>query len=393
MTSEGNPGRLLLAMMLFAAPVLPTFVGCGSSPLSVVQIPPKPTTRSLLVADSFNSRVVLFDYPISTGEAASTVLGQDSFTTSTQTTTASGLGFPAKAIADSGGNIWVADTFNNRILEYKQPLTSGMAASVVIGQSDFTSSNTTAPTQSSLIDPFGLAFDAAGDLWVVDGNRRILEYVPPFTNGMSASLVIGQSDFTSNSQATTASGLNFPTEVAFDATGNLWLVDQGNNRVLEYKAPFSTGESANIVIGQPDFTSSASATTATGMNSPYGIAFDGSGNLWVSDNRNLRVLEFTFPFSSGQAASLVLGQPNFTSSGVSGNPQVDVNNPQGLAFDTSGNLFLSETGASRVVIFKPPFSSDMSASVVVGQQSFIGGLTSTSATGLAGPESVSTSSF
>jgi secreted PhoX family phosphatase len=210
---------------------------------------------------------------------------------------------------------------------------------------------------------------------------------------MNAGLVIGQSDFTSDTQATTASGLNYPTEVAFDAAGNLWLVDQGNNRVLEYKAPFSTGESASIVIGQADFTSFASATTATGMNSPYGITFDGSGNLWVSDNKNLRVLEFTLPFSSGQAASLVLGQQNFTSSGVSGNPQVDVNNPEGLAFDTSGNLLVSETGASRVVIFEPPFNTDMSASVVIGQQSFNGGFTSTSAVGLAGPESVSTSSF
>jgi len=392
MANEGSPRGLVLAAMLLAVPALLTLVGCSSGPGSVVQIPP-PTTRFLLVADSFNSRVVLFDSPFSTGEAASTVLGQDSFTTSAQATAASGLALPAKAITDSDGNIWVADTFNNRVLEYKQPPTNGMAASVVIGQPDFTSSNITAPTQSNLIDPFGLAFDSAGDLWVVDGSRRVLEYEPPFTNGMSASLVIGQSDFTSDTRATTASGLNYPTEIAFDAAGNLWLVDQGNNRVLEYKAPFSTGEPASIVIGQADFTSSTAATTSTGMNSPYGIDFDGSGNLWVSDVRNLRVLQYALPFSSGQAASLVLGQLNFTSSGVSGNPQVDLNNPAGLAFDTSGNLFISETGASCVVIFEPPFNSGMSANVIIGQQSFNGGLTSTSATGLAGPESVSTSPF
>jgi len=78
---------------------------------------------------------------------------------------------------------------------------------------------------------------------------------------------------------------------------------------------------------------------------------------------------------------------------VSGNSQVDVNNPEGLAFDTSGDLFVSEIGASRVVIFVPPFNSDMSASVVIGQQNFDGGFSSTSATGLSGPESVFTSSF
>jgi len=391
MATEDSPRRLLLLPTILAASALLTFGGCGSGSGSVVQVPPP--TRFLLVADSFNSRVVLFNSPFGTGETASTVLGQESFTTSTHATTASELAFPAKAVADSEGNIWVADTFNNRVVEYKQPLTNGMAASVVIGQSDFTSNIIAAPTRSNLIDPIGLALDAAGDLWVVDGNRRVLEYVPPFTNGMSASLVIGQSDFTSDTQAATASGLSFPTEVAFDSAGDLWLVDQGNNRVLEYKPPFTTGENASIVIGQPDFTSFTSATTATSMNSPYGITFDHSGNLWVSDNRNLRVLEFTLPFSSGQAASIALGQPNFTSSGVSGNPQVDVNNPEGLAFDTNGNLFVTETGASRVVIFQPPFNDDMNASVVIGQQSFNAGFASTSADGLAGPESVSTSSF
>jgi sugar lactone lactonase YvrE len=392
MASEDSPRHLLLAAMLLTAPALLTLVGCGSGPGTVVHVPP-PSTRSLLVADSFNSRVVLFDSPFSTGEVASTVLGQDSFTISTQATTPSGLAFPAKSIADSDGNIWVADTFNNRVLEYKQPITNGMAASVVIGQPDFTSSNIAAPTQSNLIDPLGLAFDPAGDLWVVDGSRRVLEYAPPFTNGMSATLVIGQLDFTSDTQSTTASGLNYPAEIAFDAAGNLWLVDQGNNRVLEYSAPFTTGENAGVVIGQADFTSSTAATTAAGMDSPYGISFDGGGNLWVSDARNLRVLEYTLPFSSGQSASLVLGQSNFTSSGVSGNPQVDLNNPAGLAFDTSGNLFVSETGASCVVMFEPPFKGDMSASLIIGQQSFNGGFGSTSASGLAGPESVSTSSF
>jgi sugar lactone lactonase YvrE len=235
-----------------------------------------------------------------------------------------------------------------------------------------------------------MAFDANGNLWVADAGDRVLEFTPPFSSGMAAALVLGQVNFTAQARTSGAAALNFPTELTFDASGNLWIVDQGNNRLLEYKPPFTTGQSASVVLGQADFTSSSTGTTATGLSGPYGIAIDSSGSAWVSDYGNFRVLKFTPPFSSGQAASLVLGQPNFTTKAVSGNGQIDVPNPYGLAFDSSGNLFVAEVGWSRVVIFAPPFSTLMKASVVIGQPNFNSEVTTTTASGLAGVESVST---
>ncbi len=71
------------------------------------------------------------------------------------------------------------------------------------------------------------------------------------------------------------------------------VVDTGNNRVLEFVAPLFTGMAASLVIGQSSFTSSGSATTQSGLHNPEGLAFDSSGNLWVAENSNNRVLEFT----------------------------------------------------------------------------------------------------
>ena len=65
------------------------------------------------------------------------------------------------------------------------------------------------------------------------------------------------------------------------------------HRVLEYAAPLSTHEAASIVIGQNNFMNSSTVTTSTGMDGPSGIAFDSSGNLWVSDQLNNRVLEYS----------------------------------------------------------------------------------------------------
>ena len=150
--------------------------------------------------------------------------------------------------------------------------------------------------------PGGLAFDATGNLWVADGrNNRVIEYVAPFVTGEAASLVLGQSSFTSNTFATSATGEGNPGAVAFDSSGNLWVVDTTNSRVLEYSAPFSTDEAASLVLGQSSFTTSTTVTTASGLMYPEGLAFDSGGNLWVTDNYNNRVLEYA-P-SSGSTAT------------------------------------------------------------------------------------------
>lgn len=133
-----------------------------------------------------------------------------------------------------------------------------------------------------------------------------------FFNGMAASLVIGQTDFISAGAATTASGLSFPTGVAFDRAGNLWIGDTHNNRVLQFKPRFANGMSASMALGQASFATNTAATTQSGLSAPFGIAFDSSGNLDIADMGNNRTIGFTPPFSNNQNANFVLGQPTFT---------------------------------------------------------------------------------
>ena len=124
-----------------------------------------------------------------------------------------------------------------------------------------------------------------------------------FSTGETASLVIGQSNFTSNAVAVTSTGLNLPAGLAFDHGGNLWTADMRNNRVLEYTAPFSTGETASLVIGQSSFTSNAVAVTSTGFAGPADLAFDSGGNLWAADQYNHRILEYATSSSTSSSSS------------------------------------------------------------------------------------------
>jgi NHL repeat len=307
--------------------------------------------------------------PFATGSSASVAIGQTSLTTVRCGTTASSLSDPVEATFDSAGDLWVADRGNNRVLEFTPPLLTGMSASLVLGQNSFTT-NGAATTQTGLVNPSGLAFDAHGDLWVADReNNRVLEFVPPFSNGMDASLVLGQTSFTSATAGLSASGMNNPEDVAFAPNGDLVVADAANNRVLVFDPPFTTGMNASLVLGQSNFTVGSPGTSATSFNFSSGVAFGPSGALFVADGENSRALEFLPPFSDGMAASIVFGQANFTTSGT-GTSATTVDVPYGLWVDASGDLWLVDQGNNRTLEFVPPFSSGMAASVVLGQAGF-----------------------
>jgi len=165
-----------------------------------------------------------------------------------------------------------------------------------------------------VLNPWGgLAFDASGDLWVADSeNNRILEFAPPFSDNMNASTVIGQPNFQSTAASIGAGGLKFPEYMAFDNAGNLWVSDTDNNRLLEFPTPFHSGMNASVVIGQDSFSASFSNISRNGLSYPGQVVFDGSGNMWVADGGNGRALEYQPPFHTGMNASTVIGEPDFT---------------------------------------------------------------------------------
>jgi uncharacterized protein (TIGR03437 family) len=236
--------------------------------------------------------------------------------------------------------VYVADTFNDRVLAWKNSagFANGDKADLVIGQTDLFSTLRGGPgtnLSSGLYLPVAVAVDAKGNLYVSDaGNNRIVRYPTPFAQNVTpvlANLAIGQPALGSGSSpnqgqgAPTAStlylsganGAIYNGGLAFDGLGNLWATDSGNNRVVRYNTgSLSAGGtvSADLVLGQPNFTSNSVATGSTPprvnkgvLASPFGVAVSQSGDIYVSD-RGARVLYFHGPISgNGQAANRILG--------------------------------------------------------------------------------------
>jgi len=216
----------------------------------------------------------------------------------------------------------------------------------------------------------------------------------PLFNNMPASGVLGQPNFTSNQSGTTASSLNSPSGVAVDpTTGKLFVVDRYNNRVLRWSSTskWENGSPAEAVFGQMDFNSNSIGLSASKFNDPLRAFVDNSGSLWVSDYLNNRVLRFDSASYKPirSSADGVLGQQDFTTS-TSGTSSNKMKGPVGVFVDGAGRLWLTDRLNHRVLRFDNALSKSNgdNADGVLGQSNFTTGTSGLSATKMNRPMGV-----
>ncbi len=250
--------------------------------------------QRLVVADAGNNRVLIFNrIPTTNGAAADVVLGQASFTVTAPGTSPTALRVP-NGVFLSGGRLFIADTQNHRVLIYNTIPTSNSARpDVVLGQTDFNTRNQASASQTAMLDPVTVTSDGVR-LFITDlGFNRVLIYNRiPTANGAPADVVVGQPDFTSSASGKGAAALDFPRYALSDGT-RLYIADSGNNRVLVYnQIPQQNGAAADVVLGQLDSDIVSEGASAERLDLPTALAFSPSG-LLVADSNNRRVVEFT----------------------------------------------------------------------------------------------------
>ena len=342
---------------------------------------------AVFVADTVNNRVLAFTSPqTGANQTANVVIGQTSLSGNTAGHTQTTLNFPEGVFVDDHGNLWVADTGNNRVLEYASASlnSNGPSAASIFGQVDFNSNgqnqNGGNPTADTLFGPINVWVQPTTEnVFITDtANDRILIFNAPAlpATDPGADFVIGQADFThrvlsgctlsgnntsSNSATPTAAGLCDPSAAVEDVSGNLYVADANNNRVLRYANGFGSHASASAVLGQEVFTRvRAPFVNDIGFWQPRAVAIDSAEHLYVADYLNNRVLgwQSALSFNNGDPATLVVGQTDFitdfgdfnSTALLVGLPTAsNLSGPQGLAVDQLGNLFVADTGNQRVL--------------------------------------------
>ena len=342
--------------------------------------------NTVWVADSNNNRVLAYDITAqpATGATAVAVFGQPGLLTNgfNQTSAAAnGVTAQPSGIALAGGNLYVADTSNNRVLVMTTPAMPGQAAARVYGQPSSTLALANAggsPSASTLQGPKGVFADATHVIISDTANNRVLVYDPTAASN-AATLVLGQAGFTTNAAnagGASAATMQGPTAAYSDGT-SLWVGDTGNHRVLVWKTfPVTSGQAADLVLGQPSASAvlpnqGLGAASAASLSFPSGV-FSVGGVLYVADSGNNRVASFSTPLpASGAAADGVLGQADLVSRDPAA-ASTDLTHMAGpVALTSDGeNLYVVDRDLGRVLVFDVGTVASTSPALL-----FIGGST------------------
>jgi sugar lactone lactonase YvrE len=263
--------------------------------------------------------------------------------------------FPNGLAVDNSGNLFIADAGNNRIREVAS---NGTISTVAGNGSWYNCLGDNGPaTSACLYWPQGVAVDASGNLFIADyGNSRIREvaaathHITTLAGGGSPAAGIGD-----NGPATGAS-LKYPSGVAVDSSGNVYIADSANARIRVVNMQSSAITVAGVTIQPSDINTVAGGgspaigigdgglATNASLGWPYGVALDSSGNLFIADNNSIREVN-----AASSIISTVAGNGVFGFSGDNGvATNASLASPYGVAVDSSGDLFIADYSNNRV---------------------------------------------
>ncbi len=321
-------------------------------------------TGNLFIADQLNGRI----RKVGTNGTITTVAGNgtNAYSGDGGAATNAELTFPSGVAVDATGNLFIADDNNCRI---RKVGTNGIIITVAGNGTYGYSGDGDAATNARLWYPSGVAVDATGNLFIADsedmrirkvGTNGIINTVAG--NGYGAGLFYG--GYSGDGGAATNAELSEPSAVAVDAGGNLFIADEGNQRIRE------VGTNGIIITvagnGTNGYSGDGGAATNAELSEPSGVAVDATGNLFIADTYNERIRKVVFN-SSVLGPALVLNDVGF---GNAGAYDVVVSGPYGSV--TSSKIILNVTPPLQVTTAAMPSATNGSAysrqlSAVYGQ--------------------------
>jgi sugar lactone lactonase YvrE len=254
----------------------------------------------------------------------------------TQTT----LYAPAGVAVDSAGALYITDYYLRRVS------TDGILTTIESGVKIYFNGDGGPLSDASIFGPAGMATDSAGNLYIAEYQGGRIRVITPagIINTLAGSGPPARPGFSGDGGPATSAQLSWPKDVALDGSGNVYIADTGNSRIRMV----SPGGIITTVAGTGDFGYGGDGGTATNAKLAYpsGLAVDGTGNLYVADTNNFRVRKI----STNGIITTIAGTGVQGYSGDGGpatNAQLSV--PSDVKIDGAGNLLIADGAAVRMV--------------------------------------------
>jgi sugar lactone lactonase YvrE len=317
------------------------FSGDGGAATSAKLNSPKgvaiDSSGNLYIADTSNHRIRKID--ASTGNIATIAgTGTGTFGGDNAAATAARVNSPQGVAVDSSGNVYIADTSNNRIR--KIDVTSGNISTVAGNGTGGYLADNVAATGTRINAPRGVVVDSSGNLYIADTSNNRIRKVS--TGGTITTYAgTGAASFSGDNGAAISATIRAPQALTLDSSGNMYIADTTNHRIRKITSGIITTLSGT---GSGGYSGDNGVATSGQLSSPAGIAVDSSGNIYIGDTGNLRLRKI-----SGGNISTAAGTGSATYGGDGGVAiKAQFTSPQQIVIDSAGNFYLSDSGTHRV---------------------------------------------
>jgi trimeric autotransporter adhesin len=298
---------------------------------------------NIYIADTWNDRIRMVTK--STG-IITTVAGDGpyGFSGDGGLATSATLKYPRDVFVDASGNIYIADTNNHRIRMVTK--STGIITTVAGDGTYGFSGDGGLATSARLYYPQGVFVEASGNIYIVDTKNNRIRMVTKSTGIITTVAGDGSYGFSSDGGLATSARLSRPSGIAIDVSGNIYIADTYNNliRMVTKSTGIITTVSGNGTVG---FSGDGGLATSSSLNYPYGVAFDASGNIYIADTYNNRIRMVT---KSTGIITTVAGNETARNGIRDGGlaTSATLYFPRAVAIDVSGNIYIAATTNPRI---------------------------------------------
>ena len=243
---------------------------------------------------------------------------------------------------DAVGNLYLAETANHVIRKVD---TDGHITTIAGTALQGFSGDNGPATAAALDSPQGLALDSIGNLYLADTHNNRIRRIDVATGIITTIAGTGTAGYSGDNSVAATAQINLPTALAFDRNNNLYVADTGNHRIRRIDA--STQIITTVAgTGTQGFSGDAGPAIAATIDSPTGLACDASSNLYLADTHNhlIRRIEATTGIITTIAGTGAAGYSGDTAAATVANLAL----PHGLTIDPNGNLYLADTANHRI---------------------------------------------